>query len=230
MKNLVDIKKLKAKDIYKWPLKMRLIAGAFVSLMIFIAGYFLIISEHYSTLESEIEKEDILKKEFLDKNKQAVNLTLYKQQLIEITQASDALLKQLPNKSEVEKLLIDINQSGIGRGLKFDLFKPNAQKVAEYYAELPISIRLTGNYTAIGNFASDLSQLSRVVILKDIQLSVINDSKSSVNTNNNLTLAATAQTFRYLDQDEIDKQLAEKKEKNKKNKKNKKDKKESEGK
>ncbi len=106
----------------------------------------------------------------------------------------------MPNKTEVEKLLVDINQAGVSRGLKFELFRPNPETLTQYYAELPIDIRVTGTYEAIGEFASDLSQLSRVVILRDMKISKAN--------NENLTMTARAQTFRYLDNEEIERRKA----------------------
>lgn len=206
----INIKNLNPKEIYRWPFAAQCLAGVILGIVILIIGILFFIMDQYSELGDAKDKEEKLKLEFVDKSKQAVNLPLYKQQLVEITQASDVLLKQLPNRSEVEKLLIDINQAGIGRGLQFELFKPNAEKTSEYYVELPISIKLNGTYDAIGNFAADVSQLSRVVIIKDMNI-----------TNNNsgtLTMSATAQTFRYLDQEEIEKQKAEKRALMKKNK------------
>ena len=132
---------------------------------------------------------------FLDKQKQAVNLEAYRKQLAEIEESFGEMLKQLPNKSEMEALLTDINQAGLGRGLQFELFRPApAETRSEFYAELPITIKLTGNYHDIGAFASDISQLSRIVTLNDVALST---SKGG------LTLDAVAKTFRYLDESEV---------------------------
>jgi type IV pilus assembly protein PilO len=203
-----SLKNLNPKEVYKWPLKAQMIVGVFVTIITLIAGLAFVVSGEYSDLNDAIEKENKLKSEFIDKTKQSVNLDLYKKQLDEITKDSDTLLKQLPNRSEIEKLLIDINQTGVNRGLQFELFKPNRENITEYYAELPISIKVTGTYNSIGNFAADLSQLPRVVILKDINL--------TTNTSGTITMNATAETFRYLDQEEIDKQKQEKIEKMKK--------------
>ena len=120
------------------------------------------------------------------------------QQLKEIEQSFGALLKQLPNKSEMDALLTDINQAGLGRGLQFELFKPSTQeRMADFYAELPISVKVTGNYHDMGAFASDVAQLPRIVTLNDIGI---------VNDKGTLTMEATAKTFRYLDDEEIAKQ------------------------
>ena len=127
-----------------------------------------------------------------------MNFDLYVQQLREIEDSFGALLKQLPNKSEMDALLTDINQAGLGRGLQFDLFRPASQeRVAEFYAELPINIRITGNYHDMGAFASDVAQLPRIVTLNDV---VINNEKGV------LSMEAQAKTFRYLDEEEVAKQ------------------------
>lgn len=191
----INLKKLQFRDIYRWPFMAQVITGIFLTILLILGGIFLIISDQYNDLERAKKKEVQLKAEFSDKIKQTVNLQLYKQQLIEITQASDDLLKQLPNRTEVEKLLIDINQAGVSRGLKFELFRPAAEIIGEFYVELPIDIRVSGTYEALGQFASDLSQLSRVVILKDMNI--------VSNNNGTLTMVARAQTFRYLDAEEI---------------------------
>ncbi|MGH8751082.1 MAG: type 4a pilus biogenesis protein PilO, partial [Burkholderiales bacterium] len=135
---------------------------------------------------------------FVDKKKQAINLETYRKQLAEIEQSFGALLKQLPNKSEMDALLTDINQAGLGRGLQFELFKPAASEtVADFYATLPISIKITGNYHELGAFASDIAKLPRIVTLNDI---AINPAGGV------LSMDAVAKTYRYLDEEEIAKQ------------------------
>lgn len=202
-KDFIDtLNNLNPQEIHSWPYSVLTFIGFFISIMFLVLGYFLIISSSIEELDSEVIKEEKLKKEYSDKIKQAVNLDLYKKQLQEITIASDQLLKQLPDRSEIEKLLIYINQAGGTRGLKFDYFKPDNEKMSEFYAELPVKIKVTGTYSAIGNFATDISQLSRVVILKDINLTTANGLVS---------MEATAKTFRYLDSSELDKQRLEKK-------------------
>ena len=200
---------LNPQEIHKWPYSVLTFLGIMLAIFISFVGYFLVIGSSIEDLDNEVAKEEKLKKEYEDKIKQAVNLDSYKKQLQEITLASDQLLKQLPDRSEIEKLLIYINQAGGTRGLKFDYFKPEPEKMSEFYAELPIKIKVTGTYSAIGNFATDVSQLSRVVILKDINLT----------TNNGLvSMEATAKTFRYLDNNELEKQRLEKKKAKEKNK------------
>ena len=135
----------------------------------------------------------------MDKKKQAVDLDAYRKQLDDIEKSFGTLLKQLPSKSEMEALLTDINQAGLGRGLQFELFRPAANEtISEFYAELPITIRVTGNYHDMGSFASDISRLSRIVLLNDIAMT---QSPAGV-----LSMDAVAKTYRYLDEDEIAKQ------------------------
>lgn len=210
VKNFIEtLNNLNPQEIHKWPYSVLTFIGIILAIFIITLGYFLIINSSIDDLDNETVKEEKLKKEYEDKIKQAMNLELYKKQLQEITIASDQLLKQLPDRSEIEKLLIYINQAGGTRGLKFDYFKPEPEKMSEFYAELPIKIKVTGTYSAIGNFATDVSQLSRVVILKDINLT----------TNNGLvSMEATAKTFRYLDNNELEKQRLEKKKAKDKNK------------
>jgi len=209
-KDFIDtLNNLNPQEIHKWPFSVITFLGVMLSVFLLSVGYFLIINSSIEDLNLEVAKEEKLKKDYTDKIKQTVNLEGYKKQLQEITIASDQLLKQLPDSSEIEKLLISINQAGGTRGLKFEYFKPEKEIVSEFYAELPIKIKVTGTYDSIGNFATDISQLSRVVVLKDINL-----------TSNNglISMEATAKTFRYLDSSEIEKQRLEKKKEKDKNK------------
>jgi type IV pilus assembly protein PilO len=146
-----------------------------------------------------VQAEEVkLREAYASKKAKAVNLELYVQQLREIEQSFGALLKQLPNKSEMDALLTDINQAGLGRGLQFELFKPATQeRLADFYAELPISVKVTGTYHDMGAFASDVAQLPRIVTLNDV---VIANDKGT------LTMDAVAKTFRYLDEDELARQ------------------------
>lgn len=127
-----------------------------------------------------------------------MNLDLYTQQLNEIDRSFGALLKQLPNKAEVESLLVEINQSGMGRGLQFELFKPGQELSKDFYAELPISVRLTGNYHDFGAFASDIGRLSRIVTLGNISI-----ASSASGKDGGLTMDAVTKTYRYLDEEEL---------------------------
>jgi len=139
-----------------------------------------------------------LRDEYTFKKSQAVNLDLYVQQLNEIDRSFGALLKQLPNKSEVEALLVEINQAGLGRGLQFELFKPGAEQIKDFYAELPIDVRITGTYHDFGAFAGDIGKLSRIVTLNNISITQNSQSKDG-----SLTMDAVTKTFRYLDEEEL---------------------------
>jgi type IV pilus assembly protein PilO len=161
-----------------------------------VAGFFVFNQGQIEELEAGQFKETKLKDEYVNKKRQAINLDLHRQQLREIDTQFGALLKQLPNKSQMDALLVDINQAGLGRGLQFELFKPaGAEMRREFYAELPIDVRVTGTYHDMGAFASDVGQLSRIVTLKDVSIVATRDGI--------LTMDAIARTFRYLDDDEI---------------------------
>ena len=190
-----DLRRLNPRDIGSWPALPKLGALFILLLLLVFAGYWFDWQNQLDELAQDRAKEQDLRTAFLDKKKQAVNLEAYRKQLAEIEESFGEMLKQLPNKSEMEALLTDINQAGLGRGLQFELFRPApAETRSEFYAELPITIKLAGNYHDIGAFASDISQLSRIVTLNDIVLST---SKGG------LTLDAVAKTFRYLDDSEV---------------------------
>ena len=192
---LDDLNNLNIKDIANWPILPKALAMLVVFAGILFAGYWFEWSNQLAELETAQQNETKLRETFLSKKKQAINLDTYKRQLKEIEQSFGALLKQLPNKSEMDALLTDINQAGLGRGLQFDLFKPAPNETqSEFYAELPITIRLSGSYHDLGAFASDVSQLSRIVTLNDISVTAGKD---------NLVMEAIAKTFRYLDEEEI---------------------------
>ena len=195
--NLIEeLRHLDPNDPAKWPTPILAIAMLLLFVLIIGGGYYFIWQEQLQSLENVQTEEQTLKDTYLAKKRSAVNLPLLKQQLLEIEQSLSALLKQLPNKSEMEALLVDINQAGLGRGLQFELFKPaENETINEFYAELPVTLRVTGNYHDIGAFTIDIAQLSRIVTLNDISIVPGND--------NLLTFDAVAKTFRYLDENEI---------------------------
>jgi type IV pilus assembly protein PilO len=186
------------KDVGAWPLAPRVatLVGLFV--FILVIGWWVWWSEQLDTLAQHQQDEQRLKEDYVTKKTQAVNRELYVQQLNEIDRSFGVLLKQLPNKSEVESLLVEINQSGMGRGLQFELFKPNPEVVKDFYAELPINIRLTGSYHDFGAFAGDIGKLSRIVTLNII--SIVPKPQASDGT---LVMEAITRTFRYLDEEEL---------------------------
>ena len=196
---LEELKQLDPKNPGAWPWPFRLAAFITLIFVILVALYFVVYQVQLDNLEKEAKKESDLKNTFLEKKKLAVNLEAYQQQRAEIEQAFGALLKQLPTKSEVDALIIDINQAGLGRGLQFDLFKPTpTENFTEFYAERPISLKVAGNYHDLGAFASDISKLPRIVLLNDLKIDTLKDGV--------LSMEATAKTYRYLDQDEIESQ------------------------
>jgi type IV pilus assembly protein PilO len=161
-----------------------------------VGGYFLLWQGQLEELETGKATETRLKQDYLNKKRQAVNLDLHKQQLREIDTQFGALLKQLPNRSQMDALLVDINQAGLGRGLQFELFKPAGQEtVREFYAELPIAVKVVGVYHDMGAFASDVGQLSRIVTLNNVAIQAAKDGS--------LVMDVTARTFRYLDDEEL---------------------------
>ncbi len=199
MNLLEELRTLDPKQPGNWPWPIK--AGAFVLLFIAIqvAAYFLFWQAQAESIEKG--RLDVAKQKdtFLEKKKLAVNLDAYKQQRAEIEQSFGALLKQLPNKSEMDALLIDINQAGLGRGLAFELFKPSEKEnITEFYAELPVNIKVTGTYHDLGAFASDVAKMPRIVLLTDLKL---DPPKGQT-----IAMEAVAKTYRYLDEEEVAKQ------------------------
>jgi type IV pilus assembly protein PilO len=193
-KHLSDLKNLNPKTPGAWPWSAKIIAFVAMFVAVIVAGAFLLWQPEWQTLTKVREEEGQLKETYLIKKRQAINLDLIKKQLTETQESFGALLKQLPSKSEMDALLTDINQAGLGRGLQFELFKPGAEKMEGAFAELPITIKVTGNYDDIGKFSSDIAMLPRIVTLNDISIS---------HGGNELVMNAVAKTFRYLDESEI---------------------------
>jgi type IV pilus assembly protein PilO len=195
---LDDLKRLDPKKIGSWPILPKLVVLLVVLVLSVVASYFLDWEEQINRIDAEVRKEEGLRKTFLTKKAEAINLPAYQKQLEDIEKQFGALLKQLPGKSEMDALLTDINQAGLGRGLQFELFRPaGGESRRDFYAELPITIKVTGNYHDLGAFASDISKLSRIVTLNNIGL-VASGTKGT-----GLSLDATARTYRYLDDDEV---------------------------
>ena len=191
-----EFKRTNWQDPGTWHVAPKLVVLAAILIGLPVAGFFFDTQGQIEELERGANEETKLKEDYLDKKKQAVNLDLHRQQLREIDTQFGALLRQLPNKSQMDALLVDINQAGLGRGLQFDLFKPApTENQREFYAELPITVKVVGTYHDMGAFASDVGQLSRIVTLNDV---AIQAGKDGV-----LTMDATARTFRYLDDEEV---------------------------
>jgi type IV pilus assembly protein PilO len=193
-----DFRNLNPKDVGAWPVfpRVAVLLGLFAAIL--LAGWWFVWNEQFEVLVAQQQDELNLKDEYVAKKGQAVNLDLYTQQLNEIDRSFGALLKQLPNKSEVESLLVEINQSGMGRGLQFELFKPGQEISKDFYAELPVSVKLTGSYHDFGAFAGDIGRLSRIVTLNNISISANTQAKDG-----SLVMDAVTRTFRYLDDEEL---------------------------
>ena len=191
---LDDLNNLDLKTLADWPLATKLVALAVLCAAIVTAGWWFDWRGNMEALDVTKQKETELRAVFTTKKNQAINLEAYKKQLVDIEQAFGALLKQLPNKQEMDALITDVNQAGLGRGLQFELFKPAAETVSEFYAETPISVKVTGGYHDIAAFVSDVSKLSRIVTLHDINMSPAKDGV--------MNMDAVVKTYRYLDDEE----------------------------
>ena len=196
---LDDFNNIDFKNVGSLPMPVKLVLLSIVAIILIGLGYWFLWSPQIDELDQAKAKEQELRQTFLTKKAQAIKVDAYKQQMIDIEKTFGALLKQLPDKSQMDGLLTDINQAGLGRGLEFDLFKPGQETVADFYAEMPIQIKIKGNYHDVGAFATDISKLSRIVTLNDLNILPLNkDVKDSI-----LTMEATAKTYRYLDSSEI---------------------------
>lgn len=190
-----DFRGLDPNDPGQWPLLPRVVTLLALFAAIVAGGWWFDWSDQFATLDIREREELTLKEDWLSKKRQAVNLAEYRRQLSEIDRQFGALLKQLPNRSEIESLLADINQAGLGRGLQFELFKPGSEGSKDFYAELPIAVRVTGSYHDLGEFVSDVAQMPRIVTLNDVAIEAMKEG--------NLKFDATAVTYRYLDDEEV---------------------------
>ena len=195
MKFLEDLKNINPRDPGGWPWPIKISAFSGIFLAVIAAGAALDWAGQWEALKVEQDKEVVLKNDFEAKKGIAINLDIIKKKLTETKQSFDSLLKQLPSKSEMDALLTDINQAGLGRGLQFELFRPGAEIITGVFAERPIALKVTGNYDDIGKFASDIGQLPRIVSLTDISIANV--------TGGQLAMDATARTYRYLDEEEL---------------------------
>lgn len=183
----------------QWPMLPKLATWLVLAIMVVVVGWFLLLAGVDEQLQAERDKEPVLKQDYRGKLAQAVNLDELRKQKLQVEEYVTQLEKQLPGKAEMDALLSDINQAGLGRGLQFELFRPGQVLVKEYYAELPISIRVTGRYHDIGAFAADVANLSRIVTLHNMQIA----AAVTKDANGLLGMDATARTYRYLDPNEI---------------------------
>jgi type IV pilus assembly protein PilO len=191
----------------QWPLLPKLVAGLVTAVFVVVLAWFGMLSAVSDELTAESNREQILKDEYRSKLAQAINLDELRKQKLQVQEYVTQLERQLPGKAEMDALLSDINQAGLGRGLQFELFRPGQVLVRDYYAELPIAVRVTGRYHDIGAFASDVANLSRIVTLHNLVITGLNPPNSpagSAAATGQLAMEATARTYRYLDPAEME--------------------------
>jgi type IV pilus assembly protein PilO len=189
----------------QWPMLPKVAMWVVLAVGVVTLGWFFLLSSATDELQAVRDKEITLKQDYRSKVAQAVNLEELRKQKTQVQEYVTQLEKQLPGKAEMDALLSDINQAGLGRGLQFELFRPGQVLVKDYYAELPIAIKIAGRYHDIGSFAADVSNLSRIVTLHNINIIASKDAKDASGV---LTMEATARTYRYLDSNEVDEQRA----------------------
>ncbi|MDQ2779524.1 MAG: type 4a pilus biogenesis protein PilO [Pseudomonadota bacterium] len=202
-----QFRNLNTKEPGQWPALPKAAAFLVAALVVVAMGWFLLLSDSTAQLEAARAREPGLKADYRSRLAQAVNLNELRKQKLQVQEFVTQLEKQLPGKAEMDALLSDINQAGLGRGLQFELFRPGQVQVKDYYAELPISIRVSGKYHDIGAFAADVANLSRIVTLQNLSIApAVNPGSREPGPTGNLAMDATARTYRYLDQAEIDEQ------------------------
>jgi type IV pilus assembly protein PilO len=199
---LEDFKNIDIKTAGNLPMPVKLVLATMLFCMIVVGGYLLIWTPSLDELEIAKNKEVELRNTLTDKRRMAFNLNAYKQQMRDIEKTFGALLKQLPDKSQMDGLLTDINQAGLAQGLVFDYFKPQDEKLSEFYAEKPIAIKVVGSYHQLGHFAEDISKLSRIVTLNDIAVMPVSKDQKETKEGQ-LSMEVVAKTYRYLDASEI---------------------------
>ena len=199
---LQDLNSLDFNDIGEWPTPVKLFLVLLVAVLVGVAWYYMDTQDQYAALERVRREEKELRTSFEEKQQKAANYEKYKAQLAEMQQTFGAMLRQLPNKKEVADLLIDVSQTGLAAGLEFQLFQPQNEIPKDFYAELPIAIRQTGTYHEMGNFASGIAALPRIVTLHDIEIVPVSAKDARAGSSGDLTLNVTAKTYRYLDEEE----------------------------
>jgi type IV pilus assembly protein PilO len=214
MNFLEELKRLDTRDVGRWPLLFRALAiGLIFAVATGALLYLIVWSKQIPRLEQARQEQADLWKTFEDKQRKAANLEAYKAQLVEIERSFGAMLRQLPGKTEVPNLLVDISQTGLAAGLEEKLFQPGQESHKDFYAELPIKMRLTGSYHEMGAFVSGIAALPRIVTLHNIQI-----TPEKAGGWDNLVLDVTAKTYRYLEDDEMAAEEADKNAKGKKGK------------
>lgn len=198
------LKNIDPSDVSRWPLALRVAAIVTASIVVLAAGIWFDTTNQYDILDAATKKEAELKQTFKIKQHKASNLPAYIEQMEEMKKSFGAMLRQLPSNTEVAELLLDISQTGMQAGLEFELFKPEQEVPAEFYAELPIKIKVSGHYHEFGKFVSDIASLSRIVTLHDFKIEPAPAGTPNKNgAKNLLIMSLTAKTYRYLDENEI---------------------------
>ena len=194
----LQLQNLDPKDVGNWPIVIKGGAIAILCAIVLAAGFWFDTRNQLGVLEQAQKKENTLKADFVEKQHKAANLAIYKQQMEEMKRSFGTMLRQLPSKTEIAELLVDISQTGLNNGLEFELFKPEAEVPEDFYAVLPIKIKVTGDYHEFGKFVSDVAVLPRIVTLHDINITPSKDDKT--NDGNHLVMEVTAKTYRYLEE------------------------------
>lgn len=194
-----ELSKIDPNDVSKWPVALKAIVILLLSVAVLGAGYWFDTQDQIAALAVAEKKEEELKDVFKVKQSKAANLNAYKAQMDEMKLSFGAMLRQLPSKTEVPELLVDVSKTGLNNGLEFDLFKPESEVPAEFYAELPIKLRVAGSYHEFGTFVSDLAELPRIVTLHDFKITPNSGGKNGDDT---LIMEATAKTYRYIEEED----------------------------
>ena len=210
--DLAELKNIDFNDYGKWPLPVKIIAIALLCVALVGAGFWFDTRVQLESLDVVRSKEGELKEIFKVKQNQASNLDDYKSQMEQMKRSFGTMLRQLPSKTEVDDLLQDVSQTGLKNGLQIDLFKPESEIPAEFYAELPITIKMTGDFHEFGKFVSDVASLPRIVTLHDFSITPVKNNETKEVS---LMMQATAKTYRYLDEEEIEANEKAKEEKGK---------------
>ena len=204
----IDLSEIDFSNMGAWPLAGKVAFVAITCLVILLLGYFLDLSGQFDKLDRASQQEEQFKQEYRTKYTKVINLDTYKVQMKEMEDSFGAMLRQLPSKTEVEDLLVDISQTGLSSGIEFKLFKPGKESFVDFYAELPIQMTMTGTYHQFGSFVSGVAALPRIVTLHDINI------KSDAKTGG-LSMDMVAKTYRYLDANELAAYRAEQRKKKK---------------
>ncbi len=203
--DLSQLRNIDFNDVARWPKPVKVIAIVLISVAVLGSGLWFDTRQQMETLESTRQKESGLKDQFLVKQSKAANLDAYKEQMEEMRRSFGTMLRQLPSRTEVAELLVDVSQTGLQNGLEFELFKPEGERPADFYAELPIKIKVAGSYHEFGKFVSDVAALPRIVTLQDFTVATptARDRNKNAAPGDALVMEITAKTYRYLEGEEL---------------------------